>query len=262
MDLDRLKAVRAGHRGVVTKLTREVGKALSEAEAGDKVGRLNVIYEQLQTKLNVLQKIDNEVLTLCNVEAIECEIEDSEDVSARIFDYKHRIEVYLKSQSASSAVLNTEVSYPVVTPGMASVTRTRLPKLELQKFKGNITSWMPFWDSFKSAVHDNPDISKIDKFNYLSSFLEGSASKAVQGLTLTEGNYDLAVTLLQERFGNKQAIVSAHIEELMKLPDCTLDHPSALRNIYDKIIVNTRGIEFPWCRYGTLWNSTDSYNCT
>ena len=72
--------------------------------------------------------------------------------------------------------------------------------------------------------------------------MEGSASKAVQGLTLTEDNYDSAVTLLQERFGNKQAIVSAHTEELIKLLDSTLDRPSALRNIYDNIIANTRGL--------------------
>ena len=72
---------------------------------------------------------------------------------------------------------------------------------------------------------------------------------------MTEGNYDSAVTLLQGRFGNKQAIVSAHMKELMKLPDSTLDRPSALRNIYDKIIVNTRGLNslgIDMEHYGTL----------
>ena len=88
MDLDRLKAVRAGHRGVITKLTRELDEALTGTVSGEMVGRLNVIYEQLQNKLNVLQKIDNEVLAVCRVEDIECKIEDSEGVSARILDYK------------------------------------------------------------------------------------------------------------------------------------------------------------------------------
>ena len=37
----------------------------------------------------------------------------------------------------------------------------------------------------------------------ISSLLGGTASKAMQGLTLTEVNYDLAVELLQERFGSK-----------------------------------------------------------
>ena len=111
---------------------------------------------------------------------------------------------------------------------------------------------MSFWDSFKAAVHDNPAISKIDKFNYLSSLLEGSASKVVQGLTLTEGNYHSAVTLLKERFGNKQVIISTHMDKLTKLPDYTLDRTSSLRHIYDKITVYARGL-------GTLGIDLDHY---
>ena len=64
----------------------------------------------------------------------------------------------------------------------------------------------------------------------------------VQGLTLSEANYDAAVTLLTERFGNKQVIISAHMEELMKLPDSTLDRPSSLRSLYDRITVHVRGL--------------------
>ena len=76
----------------------------------------------------------------------------------------------------------------------------------------------------------------------ISSLLGGTASKAMQGLTLTEVNYDLAVELLQERFGSKQVIISAHMDELTKLQDSTLDSPSSLRNIYSKITVHTQGL--------------------
>ena len=70
---------------MITKLTRELDESLvnTDEPAGDKVGRFNVIYEQLQNKLTVLQKIDDEVLTVCSVELIEREIEESEAVSAR-----------------------------------------------------------------------------------------------------------------------------------------------------------------------------------
>ena len=88
MDLERFKSVRAGYRGVITKLTRELDEALTGTATREKVGRLNFIYEQLQNKLNVLQKIDNEVLAVCRVEDIESEIDDSEVISARILDYK------------------------------------------------------------------------------------------------------------------------------------------------------------------------------
>ena len=44
--------------------------------------------------------------------------------------------------------------------------KPRLPKLTLQKFQ-DVTNWSAFWDSYKSAVHDNVSISVVDKFNYL-----------------------------------------------------------------------------------------------
>ena len=105
-----------------------------------------------------------------------------------------------------------------------------------------MTEWIPFWDAFKSAVHENVSISKIDKFNYLNSLLEGVAAMTIQGLSLTEDNYDSAVETLKERFGNPQQIFTSHMEELLKLPDCTGDRVSVLRNVHDKMNVHTRGL--------------------
>ena len=48
--------------------------------------------------------------------------------------------------------------------------------------------------------------------------------------------------LLQERFGKPQHIISAHMEELIKIPPCSGDRPAALRFVYDKINVNIRGL--------------------
>ena len=71
--LDRLKAVRRGHRGVLTKLTREVDEIVSEAEEGvcadpTKVSRLNVIYEQFDAKMKVFSNLDGEIVLLYPVE--------------------------------------------------------------------------------------------------------------------------------------------------------------------------------------------------
>ena len=60
-----------------------------------------------------------------------------------------------------------------------------------------------FWDSFKSAVHDNSSISDVDKFNYLRSLVERSAKEAIAGLTLSSDNYHEAICILEKRFGNK-----------------------------------------------------------
>ena len=82
-------------------------------------------------------------------------------------------------------------------------------------------------------------MTKIDKFSYLVSLLEGSASRAIEGLPVTEENYDSAVEILKKRFGKPQQLISAHMEELL----CVVDKPSQLRFLYDKISVNIRGLE-------------------
>ena len=113
----------------------------------------------------------------------------------------------------------------------------------LPKFSGEITKFKSFWDSFDSAVNKNAHLSSVDKFNYLHALLEGQAAQAIQGLTLSESNYQLAVEILHERFGKTQQIISAHMDELLKLPTCTWDKPGQLRIICDKIKINVRGLE-------------------
>ena len=136
-----------------------------------------------------------------------------------------------------------ECPFSIGIPGGPVYCRLKLTKLVLPRFKGKITNYRTFWDSFDNAVHKNPGLSKIDKFNYLNSLLEGRALRAIQGLTVTEDNYDAAVEILQQRFGKTQQTICAHMDELMKIPACnSTDKPSQLRYIYDKISVHTRGL--------------------
>ena len=241
--LDRLKAVRRGHRGVLTKLTREVDEIVSEAEEGvcadpTKVSRLNVIYEQFDAKMKVFSNLDGEIVLLCPVEEIEGEIEDSESIIAKIIEAKRKIDSSLKGNADEHVR-----SLPSTGPSdHSTVNRPRLPKLTLAKFRGDVTTWSSFWDSYKAAVHENADIMIVDKFNYLNSLLEGPAARTIQGLKLNEANYNSAVKLLQERFGKPQHIISAHMEELIKIPPCSGDRPAALRFVYNKINVNIRGL--------------------
>ena len=56
---------------MITKLTCKSDEALVSIEhVGDKVSHFNIIYEQSLNKLNVMQKGNDEVLTVCSVEHI------------------------------------------------------------------------------------------------------------------------------------------------------------------------------------------------
>ena len=56
--------------------------------------------------------------------------------------------------------------------------------LTLAKFRGEVTAWSSFWDSYKVVVHKNAVIMIVDKFNYLNSLLERPAAQTIQGLKL------------------------------------------------------------------------------
>ena len=144
----------------------------------------------------------------------------------------------------STSQLSTETASVNVNAQLANhATSIKLPKLVLPKFRGDITSYRTFWESFESAVHKNVYLTNIDKFNYLLSLLEGNALRAIKGLAVTDGNYQAAISILQERFGKSQQIISAHMDELLKLSPCTGERSTQLRFVYDKVSVNVRGLE-------------------
>ena len=165
----------------------------------------------------------------------------------------------MKQKQQSPAInVNTEVEanaqtitsnyQPQVGQGYAKI---RLPKLTMPRFKGELTKWNTFWDSFNASIHENDDISTIDKFNYLNSLLEGNAARAIHGLPLTESNYNSAIKILKDRFSKPQAIISAHMDELLKLQVCN-DRANALRLFYDKVSFHVRGLQ-------SLGVSSDQY---
>ena len=145
-----------------------------------------------------------------------------------------------------SPVDNSHSSPKQVQPGstMMKTPKVKLPKLTLRKFSGDPTAWIPFWDSYESAIHQNPDLSDIDKFNYLQSLVEHSAAEAIAGLTLSSSNYAEAITVLKKRFGNKQQLINKHMEALLSLPAVTSVYELRnLRQLYDKVESHVRSLK-------------------
>ena len=130
-----------------------------------------------------------------------------------------------------------------------------MPKSNLPHYNGDVTKFNAFWQSFECARHKNEHVSTINKLNYLKSLLEGQASRALEGLDSSEQNYQHAIDILKSRFGNKQQIVSAHMQALLKLQNCPNKSVEQLRRIYDNINVHVRGLKSlgsPMDHYGSL----------
>ena len=117
----------------------------------------------------------------------------------------------------------------------------KLPKLEIVKFRGDYTKWQRFIDSFKAVIHSSATQSNIDKFNYLQCYVAGDALNTIEGLSLTNDNYIKALELLEDRYGNKQAIITAHMKNLLKLRRVESNlNVISLRRLYDDVQAHVR----------------------
>ena len=306
-DLSRKKRVRAAHRASVTRMVDQVQEMLS-SEEGLNVAKLKQKRRALQTKTELLNKLDEEIVEMVPEDGLEEEVEQADIVRERIelaiidldsaldgipAQPRRRAPTHSESDERERSderheppadppihddglhSPHTDSSHRTdhpsreatpsglpIDPGAGELMhspRVKLPKLSLKRFNGDLTKWMTFWDTFESAVHNNPTLTSIDKFNYLNSLLESAAAEAIAGLTLTSANYEEAIATLRRRFGNKQLIVNRHMDLLLNLEGVTSQHNlKGLRQLYDIVESNVRGLRslgVPSSSYGGLLSS-------
>ena len=72
----------------------------------------------------------------------------------------------------------------------------KLPKLELPTYNGDRVNFKEFWDALEATVHKNMKFSNIEKFNYLKGRPPEPPKSAISGLSFSNGNDDVAITIL------------------------------------------------------------------
>ena len=119
-------------------------------------------------------------------------------------------------------------------PRSAQACNTKLPKLQLTKFSGDILKWRPFWDRFKTSVHDSGTLAPVDMFNYLTGFLEDEQLELIQSLPLTNENYTVACEMLQKRYGDAKILIAQLYRKLNEMTPVEND-PVEIRKFVAKI---------------------------
>ena len=252
--LKKQRKIRGGHRAHVKKLLVQVEDSITNFEPSlqDKLSQQKII---LREKLDTLKSLDEKILELVDdeneEESIEHEVTEASKITDKITWALVRIDSTLKSLQINSPI----TSNPSTSSGNVSLSpqsgvasnseiRAKLPKLEMKNFNGRPTEWQAFIDCFDSAVHLNPKLGNIDKMNYLKSLVEGPAAAAIKGLSSTSENYNSARKILEDRYGNKQLIISSHMDNLLKLPVVSsINDVKGIRQLYDKTEIHIRGLQ-------------------
>ena len=250
-DLSRLRRRRAANRTFVNKTLEKIDQQLEDyTDDKSKKAKLKAFRDTLNEKLGVLTELNARILDQLDEDDFEKEIDETSELKMTIQERIINIELAIKADSSESEDDDDIVSARSSSRASSSkktkrLTQTvKLPKLVIKKFGGNHAEYQAFWDSFDSAIHSNETLSDIEKLNYLRSFLEGPAVATIAGLALTKDNYKVAVDLLRERYGNKQVIISSHMESLLKLPRVNfVSDIKRVRMVYDHIEIKIRSLQ-------------------
>eukprot|EP00112_Aurelia_sp_Birch-Aquarium-sp1_P002538 Seg128.14 transcript_id=Seg128.14/GoldUCD/mRNA.D3Y31 product="hypothetical protein" protein_id=Seg128.14/GoldUCD/D3Y31 len=265
---DKAKKKRRSHRGTTTKILNKLDDALKEEDAN---ARLRQIQTDLKEKAQVLKELDEQIFDLMiehsSEEDCDKETDETSEIKERVTYGLILLEDALKedlgtgssvasgsdqgqnlqgsqqlSRSASRESLNSNTSSNI--SAQICGRRVKLPKLELRKFSGKIAEWPEFWDGFRSAVHDDEELAKVDKFKYLRSYLEEPARSVVAGFPLTDADYDAAIKMLKDRFAKPSVIKRMHLNDLALLPPVYNEkNVHGLRNFHDQIETRFRALE-------------------
>ena len=118
---------------------------MSGLTQGD-VLNLKKIEKSLNEKATVLKNFDNDILELideADVDTLLTEIQDSSNLSDEINETLIKIEHMLKSVETTVSSSTLPGATPVSTNNVIG-KYSRLPKLEIAKFEGDVLQWQGF----------------------------------------------------------------------------------------------------------------------
>ena len=249
--MEKAKKKRASHRRNVTKLVGKVKDLVSKGAGAIDVVMLKHFQREMEDEQNELKECDNKSLEVLydedNDDEVDKKMEEASKYKERILRALLTIEDALEKSKPqqilnSSLASNTFVSSAGSSAGNG--VNIRLPKLELTTFGGHPHCWQEFWDGYSSTVHENNNLANADTFTYLRSLLEELARSVVAGLPLTSNNYETAIKVLQDRYGDPVVIQRAHITQLAYLPSVYSERNTARsHSLHDQIETHYCGLE-------------------
>jgi hypothetical protein len=122
-----------------------------------------------------------------------------------------------------------------------SVASSRLPRINLMSFDGDVFSWTSFISLFTSLVLSRKDISKTEKFHYLISNLEKEPQALIRHLPMIDSSLDTAMDILKGRYENKRLQADSYISRILHLP--ALNKSVGLRaTILNPLLESTRAL--------------------
>ena len=229
-ETETLKSQRTVARTKATKLANDLRLLWSQKENADS--------DDLAYSISIAED------HFKSLESIQEEL-DQHDVPDDSHHLRDLHEIIFKSKRLLSRLdkaAENQGSYASTNHSCAAAT-TRLVNC-LPTFNGDLLAWPEFWDLYRVAVHDNPLYSPVEKYVHLKGHIDGDAARCIQGLATTSDNYDVAIKLLSQRFGNDARRKESLMASLLNTPRFTEgENLRSMRGFIDELTAKVRALE-------------------
>ena len=202
---------------------------------------------QLPTRLANAENLLNDFSSV-HIQLLSLNENKQDEYEKEFSDFEDKFFTGLTKATALNKELNvdqqSETSQVSVRSNNCSPSsNVKLPAIDLPIFNGSSDKWLQFFDTFNGLIHEDTNLNNIQKFYYLKSCLKDNAEAVISSLEVTNNNYDIAWSILKERFQNDKMIILSHVRALFELPSMQKESYSQLRKMIDEINKNIRVLQ-------------------
>ena len=206
----------------LTKHCTTIQKALAKSDVT--TAELEGLITDYRARATAAEDAHQQVANNVEDEDLEETVTEAEEYMAERNTTLYQATTKLASMTETSSTTKDDDAQSIASiASNASTSSTnekknsKVPKLDLPRFRGDLLKWSPFSESFINHVHKNSTIPVVDKLTHLLSLLDGEALECVQGFSLTEQSYKDAWELLEQQFGRPAQIKLCHVSALLRL---------------------------------------------
>ncbi|XP_058816691.1 uncharacterized protein LOC131679965 [Topomyia yanbarensis] len=169
------------------------------------------------------------------------ERDEQDECFMQFVDLHEEVSIFLESWLQNFAPPTTQQPHPPATQPPLLVQQS-LPRA-IPTFDGRYEHWEKFKVMFRDVVDQSNESNRI-KLYHLEKSLIGDAAGIIDAKTMSDGNYERAWQLLEERFEDKRRIVHLHIGGLINTKKLSKGSYDELRTLVESFVSHVENLKF------------------
>lgn len=129
------------------------------------------------------------------------------------------------------------------TPAPTVKIMPKLPKLEISDFDGTPEKWPVFYQLFNKLIHENENISDLEKVTYLVTHLQGPAKAICAGVLPTAENYPTLYESLVKRYDDKRQLASTYLTKILDIKPITNESEKSLNYFLEHFVESVAALK-------------------